>query len=311
LSPVAAVAAVDHRQDQQNPKEYILMSIVVTGATGHLGRLTVEALLGRGVPAEQIIAIGRRTEALAGLAERGVVVRRADYDDEASLGEAFAGAEKLLLVSGSEVGKRVGQHGNAITAARACGVRFIAYTSIVRADTSTLLLAAEHRATEQLLAEAGVPHALLRNSWYTENYTGQLPLYLEHGIAGAAGNGTVSAATRADYAAAAAAVMATDGHEGAVYELGGEPFTMAELAEVVSVVTGRAIAYTDLPVEQYQALLVGAGLPEEAAAVFADGDRGVAAGELNVPGNDLELLIGRTPTPLAAAMSAAAAALQV
>jgi NAD(P)H dehydrogenase (quinone) len=293
------------------------MSIVVTGATGHLGRLTVEALLDRGVPAEQIIATGRRIEVLAGLAERGVVVRRADYDDEASLREAFAGAEKLLLISGSEVGKRVRQHGTAITAAKAAGVRFIAYTSIVKADTSTLLLAEEHRATERLLAEAGVPHALLRNSWYTENYTGQLPVYLEHGIAGAAGTGRVSAATRADYAAAAAAVLAgegdegDEGDEGAVYELGGEPFTMAELAEVVSVVTGRTVAYTDLPVEQYQAVLVGAGLPEPAAAVFADGDRGVAAGELLVEGKDLERLIGRTPTSLAAAISAAAAVLQV
>ena len=286
------------------------MSIVVTGATGHLGRLVVEALLDRGVPADRIIATGRRTEALADLAERGVVVRTADYDDEASLEEALAGADRLLLVSGSEVGQRVRQHGNAVAAARAAGVGFIAYTSIAHADTSTLLLAEEHRATEQLLAEAGVPHALLRNSWYTENYTAQLPVYLEHGIAGAAGDGAVSAATRADYAAAAAAVVATDGHAGAVYELGGAPFTMAELAQVVSAATGRTVTYTDLPVEQYQRVLVAAGLPEPAAAVFADGDRGVAAGELLVEGDDLARLLGRAPTSLPEAVAAAVAALR-
>ena len=286
------------------------MSIVITGATGHLGRLVVESLLRRGVPAGQIIATGRRTEALADLAERGVVVRRADFDDETSLREAFAGAEKLLLVSGSEPGGRVKQHGNAIDAAKAAGVQFIAYTSIAHADTSTLLLAAEHRATEELLAAAGVPHALLRNAWYYENYTAQLPVYLEHGIVGAAGAGKLSAATRADYAEAAAAVLTGDGHEGAVYELGGESFTMAELAEVVSAATGQTVTYTDLPLEQYTQVLVGAGLPEPVAAVFADGDRGAAAGELFVESDDLEKLIGRIPTTLAAAVSPAAAVLR-
>jgi NAD(P)H dehydrogenase (quinone) len=285
------------------------MSIVVTGATGHLGRLAVEALVQRGVPGEEVVATGRRTETLADLADRGVVVRAADYDDEASLEEAFAGADRLLLVSGSEVGQRVRQHGNAIAAARAAGVGFIAYTSIAHADTSTLLLAEEHRATEQLLAGAGVPHALLRNSWYTENYSGQLPVYLEHGITGAAGDGAVSAATRADYAAAAAAVVATDGHAGAVYELGGPPFTMTELAQVVSAATGRTVTYTDLPVEQYRQVLVAAGLPKPVAAVLADGDRGVAAGELLVEGDDLARLLGRAPTSLPEAVAAAVAAL--
>ena len=283
------------------------MSIVVTGATGHLGHLVVEALLDRGVPAGQIIATGRRTEALARLADRGVVVRRADFDDAESLREAFAGAEKLLLVSGSEVGQRTRQHGNVIEAARAVGVPFIAYTSIVRATTSTLLLAEEHRATEQLLAESGIPHALLRNSWYVENYTGQLPVYLQYGITGAAGTGRVSAATRADYAEAAAAVLAGEGHAGAVYELGGAPFTMTELAEVVSAATGQDVDYTDLPVEEYRAVLVGAGLPEPLATVYADGDRGVRDGELLVEGSDLEKLIGRAATPLADAVRAAVA----
>lgn len=281
------------------------MSIVVTGATGHLGRLVVESLLARGVPAGNIVATGRRVETLADLAERGVVVRSADYGDAASLRAAFAGAEKLLLVSGSEVGRRVAQHTNAIEAAKDAGVGLIAYTSILKADTSSLLLAEEHLATEKALAGSGIAYVLLRNGWYIENYTGQLPVYLEHGIAGAAGNGQVSAAARADYAEAAAAVLAGDGHAGAVYELGGEPFTMTDLADAVSAATGRTVSYTDLPVEQYAAVLVGAGLPEPVAAVFADGDRGVAEGELFTDGNDLEKLIGRAPTSLTDALAAA------
>ena len=286
------------------------MSIVVTGATGHLGRLTVEALLRRGVPAEELTATGRRTETLTDLAERGVTVRRADYTDPASLRAAFAGADRLLLVSGSEVGQRVEQHANAIHAAVEAGVGLLAYTSIPKADTSSLLLAEEHRATEKLLADAGLPHVLLRNSWYIENYTAQLPVYLEHGIVGAAGEGQVSAATRADYAEAAAAVLIEDGHAGATYELGGPGFTMAELAQVVSEVSGQDVTYTDLPVEQYTQVLVGAGLPEPVAAVFADSDRGVAAGELYVATADLEKLLGRPATSLADAVTSALASTQ-
>ena len=286
------------------------MTIVVTGATGHLGRLTVEALLRRGVPAEQITATGRRTETLADLADRGVNVRRADYTDPESLREAFAGVERLLLVSSSEVGQRVDQHANAINAAVEAGVDLIAYTSIPKADTSSLMLAEEHRATEKLLEDSGVAHVLLRNGWYTENYTAQLPVYLQHGIAGAAGQGRVSAAPRADYAEAAAAVLAEDGHAGATYELGGEAFTMTQLAHVISEATGQPITYTDLSVEQYIQVLVAAGLPEPVAAVFADGDRGVATGELYVETVDLEQLIGRPATPIAEAVADAAAALR-
>jgi NAD(P)H dehydrogenase (quinone) len=286
------------------------LTIVVTGATGHLGRLTVESLLRRGVPADQITATGRRTETLTDLADQGVNVRRADYTEPASLREAFAGAERLLLVSSSEVGQRVDQHATVINAAAEAGIDLIAYTSILKANTSSLLLAEEHRATEKLLANSGVAHVLLRNGWYTENYTAQLPIYLEHGIAGAAGEGRVSAAPRADYAEAAAAVLAEDGHAGATYELGGEAFTMTELAQVVSRAAGKSVTYTDLPVEQYTEVLVGAGLPEPVAAVFADGDRGVATGELYVDTTDLEKLIGRPATPIAQAVADAVAALR-
>ena len=285
------------------------MSVVVTGATGQLGRLAVEALLRRGVDPQSITATGRRTETLADLAERGVTVRAASYDDEASMRGALAGAQTLLLVSGSEVGQRVRQHRNVVEAARAAGIGLVAYTSIAKADTSTLLLAEEHRTTERLLAESGLSHVLLRNSWYIENYTAQVPVYLEHGIAGAARDGRVSAATRADYAEAAAAVLVEDGHAGRTYELGGPAFSMTELAQVVSEVSGRPVTCTDLPVEAYTQVLVGAGLPEPVAAVYADGDRGVADGELLVETDDLERLLGRPAKPLVDAVRAAFAAL--
>ncbi|WP_200215272.1 SDR family oxidoreductase [Micromonospora coerulea] len=281
------------------------MSIVVTGATGHLGRLIVSALLRRGVPADRIVALGRDADRLAELAGSGVVTRQADYDDRASLRAAFAGAEKLMFVSGSEVGRRAAQHHHVVTAAKEAGVGLVVYTSIVKADTSSLTLAAEHRATEEEIRASGLPYVLLRNSWYLENYTGQLPTYLEHGVAGAAGDGRVSAATRADYAEAAAAVLTTEGHAGKVYELGSAPFTLTELAAEVSRQTGTDVGYTDLPVEKYTELLVAAGLPEGYAAVLADGDRGLAQGELEVPVDDLAALLGRAPTTLAEAIRAA------
>ncbi|WP_319462487.1 SDR family oxidoreductase [Micromonospora sp. RTP1Z1] len=280
------------------------MSIVVTGATGQLGRLIIESLLGRGVPADQIVAVGRNTDRLADLAGRGVTTQLADYDDPESLQAAFAGADKLMFVSGSEVGRRVVQHGNVVTAAKEAGVGQIVYTSIAKADTSSLVLAGEHKATEQLIKDSGLPYVFLRNSWYLENYTPQLPTYLQHGVAGAADDGRVSAATRADYAEAAAAVLTTDGHTNKVYELGGAPFTMTDLAAEISRQTGTAVAYLDLPVDKYTELLVAAGLPEGYAAVLADGDRGLAQGDLEV-GDDLAKLLGRTPTTLAEAIRAA------
>ena len=280
------------------------MSIVVTGATGQLGRLIIESLLGRGVPADQVVAVGRDTDRLADLAGRGVVTVRADYDDPESLQAAFAGADKLMFVSGSEVGRRVVQHGNVVTAAKEAGIGLVVYTSIAKADTSSLVLAAEHKATEQLIRDSGLPYVFLRNSWYLENYTAQLPTYLQHGVAGAAGDGRVSAATRADYAEAAAVVLTTEGHTNRVYELGGVPFTLTELAAEVSRQTGSSVSYLDLPVDKYTELLVAAGLPEGYAAVLADGDRGLAQGELEV-GDDLAKLLGRTPTTLAEAVRAA------
>ncbi|MCX4474558.1 SDR family oxidoreductase [Micromonospora sp. NBC_01655] len=281
------------------------MSIVVTGATGHLGRLIVESLLRRGVPAGEIVALGRDTGRLAALAARGVATRRADYADPESLRAAFAGAEKLMFVSGSEVGRREAQHRNVVAAAREAGVGLVVYTSIANADRSGMILAGEHLTTEREITAAGLPYVILRNGWYLENYTGQLPTYLEHGVTGAAGDGRVSAATRADLAEAAAAVLTGGGETNRVYELGGEAFTLTELAEKLSRQTGRAVGYTDLPQEKFAEVLAGAGVPEGFAAVLADSDRGLSRGELHVEGDDLAKLIGRRPTTLEEALRAA------
>ncbi|MFC0532401.1 SDR family oxidoreductase [Phytohabitans kaempferiae] len=281
------------------------MSITVTGATGHLGRLIVESLLRRGVPSDQITALGRNVAKATDLSDRGVAVVPVEYDDVESLRRAFADTDALMFVSGSETGKRVRQHRNVVSAAKEVGVGLIAYTSISNADSSTMMLAAEHEATEHDITNSGLPHIFLRNSWYLENYTSQLPTYLEHGITGAAGDGKVSAATRADFAEAAAAALTTGSHANQVYELGGPPFTMTELAAEISRQTGKRITYTDLPVDKYIEFLVAAGTPQSAAELIADGDRGVARGYLHVEGNDLERLIGRPPTSFADASRAA------
>ena len=283
------------------------MSIVVTGATGHLGRLVIEDLLAGGVAAQTIVAGGRRLDEVKDLADRGVQVRAIDFNDPATLREAFAGAQKVLLVSGNAVGQRVGQHKNAIDAAQDTGVALLVYTSVANADRTTLRLAADHKATEVALRASGVPFTLLRNSWYLENYTGQIEAYLQRGvIPGAAGDGPISAATRADYAAAAAAVLTADGQEDRVYELGGDQaFIMAELAAQISTASGREVAYRDLTVDAYTRLLVEAGLPETYAAALADNDRGVAHGDLLVTSGDLSRLIGRPITSLTDAVTAA------
>jgi NAD(P)H dehydrogenase (quinone) len=282
------------------------MSVVVTGATGHLGRLTVEALLRRGVPAPDVVATGRDVTGIKDLADRGVVVRRADFTDPGSLAAAFAGAGKLLLISASvPVDERVANHRRAIDAALAAGVSLVAYTSTLRADTAATVIGATHRATEEYLRERRVPSVLLRNGWYLENYTGQLPLILQNGaVTGAAGQGRVSAASRADYAEAAAVVLTTEGHAGAVYELGGdESFTLAELAAAVSAAAGKQITYTDLPAQELARVLAGAGLPAGLAEVLADADLGLSRGELFTGSGDLGRLIGRPATRLADAVA--------
>ena len=278
------------------------MTIVVTGATGHFGRLAIESLLAKGVPAAEIVGLGRQVEKIADL---GVTVKQVSYDDPAALEEAFTGADKVLFVSGNEFDKRLQQHRNVVEAAKKAGVGLIVYTSAPKADTTDMLLAGDHLATERLLAESGVPYVVLRNSWYIENY--DVEQALANGLFGAAGDGKISGATRADYAEAAASVLTTEGHEGKVYELGGEPFTLAELAEEISRQSGKPVSYTDLSVEKYTELLIGVGVPEGGAAILADSDRAAAKGALYSDKADLEKLLGRPVTPLSTAIKAALA----
>jgi NAD(P)H dehydrogenase (quinone) len=281
--------------------------IAITGATGQLGHLVVAALL-KSVPAGEIVAIARNPEKAADLAAKGVVVRQGDYEAPESLVAAFAGVDKLLLISSNEMGKRAAQHAAVIEAAKKAGVGFIAYTSLLRAATSPMLLADEHKATEAALKASGIPHALLRNSWYIENYTMSLGAALAHGVViGASRDGRVSAATRADYAEAAAAVLtAKENQAGKIYELGGDTaFTLAEYAAEIARQSGKAVAYNDLGEEGYKQALVGFGLPEGYAAVLANSDITAADGALFDDSRTLSRLIGRPTTPLATAIKAA------
>jgi len=280
--------------------------ITVTAASGRLGRLVTEELLQRGVPADQIVAAARTLHKAADLAARGLQVREADYTRPETLATAFAGTDKLLLISSDVAGQRFGHAKNAVQAAVDAGVGLLAYTSFVNADTSSLVLAEEHKQTEALIRESGLPYVLLRNGAYIEMYTENLGPALQFGaIVGSAADGKVSGATRADLAAAAALVLTSEGHAGKVYELGGQPFTMADLAAEVSKQTGKPIAYQNLPVAEYAKVLVGVGLPEPFANVLADTSLGIARGDWYTTSTDLQRLIGRPSTPLADAVAAA------
>ena len=279
----------------------------ITGASGKFGRLAVEGLLDAGTDPSQIVALVRTPAKVADLADRGVIVRAADYDEPASLVTALDGVDTLLFVSASEAGKRIPQHQAVVDAAVAAEVGRVVYTSLLRADTSAMALAAEHKATEQALAASGLDVTLLRNSWYIENYTDQLATYLDTGvILGAIANGRVAAATRADYAAAAVAVLTGTGHGGAIYELGGSAFTMTELADTITEVTGRPVVVKDVSVAEYTDLLVGFGLEPGTAAFVAGLDGAAAHGALDTDSTDLATLLGRPTTSLIDAVRAAA-----
>jgi NAD(P)H dehydrogenase (quinone) len=283
-----------------------MTSYAITGASGQLGRLAVGELLARGVPAADVVALVRTRGKAADLAERGVEVREADYTRPQTLGAALNGVDRLLLISSSEAGQRVAQHTNVIQAARTAGTARIVYTSIVNADDTTNALAREHQDTEQALRAAGVPFTLLRNGWYTENYTDQLDQYLQQGeILGAAANGRISAATRQDYAGAAAAALVQDDDGDRTYELGGPAFDLSELARVITEVTGTPVTYTDLAVEVYASRLEQAGLDETNARFVAALDASIASGDLETDSQDLERLLGRPVTPLVDVVRAA------
>lgn len=272
---------------------------LVTGASGQLGNLVIADLLKK-VPAQDVVALVRRPDSATPLEALGVEVRIGNYDDPASLEKAFEGIDRLLLISASEVGKRTVQHKNAINAAKEAGVGFIAYTSILRADSSSIGLAPEHRETEVAIKASGIPYALLRNGWYTENKTASIAPALEHSAyIGAAGDGRFSSAARQDFAEAAVAVLTADTPDaGTVYELAGdESYSMAEFAAEIASVAGKPVAYVDMSEADFAAALESAGLPGPVATLLADSDASAAKGALQDDNHTLQRLIGRPTMP--------------
>ena len=278
----------------------------VTAATGQLGRLVIDELL-KTVPGTQIVAAVRDPAKAADLAEKGVHVREADYDRPDTLRSAFEGVTRVLLISSSAVGVRAKQHQAAIDAAKAARVELLAYTSMLHADRTPARLAAEHKATEDAIGASGVPAALLRNGWYTENHLLGLQPALEHGaMVGAAGEGRFSSAARADYAAAAAAVLTAENQAGQIYELAGDgAYTLAEFAAELSQQAGKPVAYQDLSESDYKGVLLGAGLPEPLADALADEDQAARGDVLLDDGRALSRLIGRPTTPMRDTVAAA------
>jgi NAD(P)H dehydrogenase (quinone) len=278
----------------------------ITGATGQLGRLVIGELL-KSIPADRIIAAVRDPRKARDLAERGVVVREADYNRPDTLATALADVDKLLVISSTEVAGRLSQHRAVIEAAQRAEVSLVAYTSMLRADTSPARLAVEHRQTEEVIAASGLPAVILRNGWYTENHLLALPAALEHGaLVGAAKDGRFSSAARQDYAEAAAAVLTTHDQAGKTYELAADQaFTIAEFAAEVSRQSGKAIAYNDLSQAAYEGVLTSAGLPADLAAILADADVAASRGALFDDGGALRRLIGRPTTPMESVVAAA------
>jgi len=274
--------------------------IAITGATGQLGRLVIQTLL-KSVPAGEIVAAVRNPQKANDLAALGIQVRHADYDQADTLVKAFQGADKLLLISASEIGRRLPQHRAAIDAAKKAGVGLLAYTSILRADTSPLPLAAEHKATEALIQASGIPSVVLRNGWYAENYLASVPAALQYGVLlGSAGEGHIASAARLDYAEAAAAVLTKSNQAGLVYELAGdESYTLAEFAQEIARQFGKNVAYQNLPEAEFKVALVNAGLPEGIATLLSESDVGASKGGLFDDSRQLNQLIGRPTTPIA------------
>ena len=283
---------------------------LVTGATGQLGRLTLDTLAQKTAPASLAVLV-RTPEAKAEFEARGFEAHLGNYNDPAALSAAMQGVDRVLLISSSEVGQRAPQHQNVINAAKASGVSFLAYTSILKAHENPMALAAEHKATEQMLAESGVPHAVLRNGWYTENHTASLAQVLSMGQQfGAAGPGRFSTAPRRDYAEAAAAVLTGEGHDGKIYELGGDSsYSLAEFAAKLGQLAGKEIAYVNLPQDAFAEALTVAGLPAAFAQVIAESDAHAAEGWLETRSTDLSRLINRPTTPVEETISAALAAM--
>ncbi|PII82312.1 NAD(P)-dependent oxidoreductase [Leucobacter sp. OLJS4] len=281
------------------------MTILVTGATGQLGRLIVESLLARGASADQIIAGARDVSKAADLGVRAVHL---DYTDAASIAAALEGVDTVMLVSGSEVGQRVAQHRAVIDAAAAAGVTKFVYTSAPKATTSDLVLAPEHKATEEAIVASGLPAVILRNNWYTENYLGDLATAAQTGVLSAgAGDGRVASASRKDFADAAAVVLLEDGHIGEVYELAGDvAWNYSDLAAAFAEVLGREVTYAPLSFDEQVSALRSFGLDEGTAGFVAALDAGIRDGALADTDGTLARLIGRPTTPLVEGLRAGA-----
>lgn len=279
------------------------MKIAATGATGQLGRLVISKLKEK-VSVDQIVGLARSMQKASGL---GVEVREADYDKPETLNASLRGIDTLLLISASEVGKRAEQHQRVIESAGSAGVKWIIYTSLLHADSSSLDLADEHLFTETALKKSGIPHTILRNGWYTENYTGSIPGALAgDAFLGSAGNAKISLASRKDYAEAAVAVIASEENPGKVYELAGdEGYTLSDLAAEISHQTGKNISYKNLPEAEYASALVNFGLPEGLAKAIAGWDFSASKGDLFDDSRQLSKLIGRPTTPLSESVSEA------
>ena len=282
------------------------MTILVTGATGHLGRLVIDRLIARGAAPADIVAGARTPDKAADIADEGVQVRHLDYSEPASIAAALEGVDRVLLISGSEIGSRVPQHTAVIDAAAAAGVDLLVYTSCGEADTTDFLLAPEHKATEEAIHASGVPFTVLRNVWYIENYLPNAEQVKESGVLpGAAGEGRVAAATREDYADAAAVVLlasdadGTPTYAGKTFELAGKALTYPEIATALGAAVGRDVVYKDLPADQYLAGLQAAGLDEGTIGFLTGLDAGIAAGGLDIESPALAELIGHEPTPFA------------
>lgn len=283
------------------------MSILITGASGHLGRLAVQSLLDEGVPADQLVAGARDTSKISDLADLGVQTTVVDYDQPDTLASAFVGVDKVLFISGSEIGKRETQHSAVVDAAKRAGVQQLAYTSAPFADTAAIAVNPDHKFTEAYIRQSAVPYTILRNNWYVENYLTELQQARESGVfANSLGDGLVAGAPRADYAAAAAKVLTTDGHANKTYELGAsKAWSMSDLAAAAAEVLGKDVRYEPLTPEAEHAALLAAGLPEEVAGFVATINANVRDGLLSDSGDDLEKLLGRPTTPLVEAVRAA------
>lgn len=277
------------------------MKIGITGATGQLGRLVVDKLKTI-VPKEDMVALVRSTQKASDL---GIEAREADYDKSETLEPALEGIDHLMFISASEIGKRTKQHERVIAAAKKSGVKWIVYTSLLHADQSSVDLAVEHKATEEMLEKSGIPYTFLRNGWYNENYNGSIAGAVASGsLVGSAGNGKISSASRADYAEAAAIVLTTEGHQGKVYELAGdEAWTLSDLAAEISRQSGKEVSYQDMPAEKYADVLKGMNIPEQMAKTIAGWDVAASKNALFDDARQLSNLIGRATTPIAATVS--------